>query len=345
MQLRQPCYNRSVSLLVPLRDVQLAERESLRQRYLEQARAPGTKLVYERHWIRFVGWCELVGVSVPIDDRLVQPVEPAIVADYIVSLAERGLAASTIEVAVAAIGARHLSSALPTPTAHPGVREVMSGASRQSAREGRGRGSADPILPEELRRMLACLHPGLLGCRNASILTFGLAGGFRREELARLQVTDLKLQPDGILVSLRWSKTDQDGEGHERRISAGDFPELCPVQWIRTWLSSAGIDSGPLFRAIDRMGGLTERGLDPRRIDQIVREQASRARERFPDSFRGGHYSAHSLRSGLATAALLAGKDVREVQEHLGHRSVQTTLRYQRAAHVRGSSVTKGIGL
>jgi integrase len=200
-------------------------------------------------------------------------------------------------------------------------------------------------MPAELRRMLACLHPGLIGCRNAAILTFGLAGGFRREELSRLQVTDLRIDPEGIIVSLRWSKTDQEGAGHERRISAGEHPELCPVQWIRTWLSSAGIDSGPLFRAVDRSGGITDHGLDPRRIDQIVREQSVLARERFPDSFRGGHYSAHSLRSGLATVALLAGKDVREVQEHLGHRSVQTTLRYQRAARVRGSSVTKGIGL
>jgi integrase len=200
-------------------------------------------------------------------------------------------------------------------------------------------------MPDELRRMLACLQPGLMGCRNAAILTFGLAGGFRREELSRLQLTDLQIASDGILVSLRWSKTDQEGEGHERRISAGDHSDLCPVQWIRTWLASAGIDSGPLFRAIDRSGSITEHGLDPRRFDQIVREHAIRARERFVDTFRGGHYSAHSLRSGLATAALLAGKDVREVQEHLGHKSIQTTLRYHRAAKVRGSSVTKGIGL
>jgi integrase len=334
-----------VSLLVPDRDVQLAERESLRRQYAEQARAPGTKVVYGRHWQRFRSWCEIEGIVVPPTGKLLVPVDPGVVADYLVSLAERGLAASTMEVVAAAIGAQHLSSGLPTPTAHPGVREVMSGASRQSAREGRGRGSADPLMPDELRRMLACMHPGLIGCRNAAILTFGLAGGFRREEIARLQVTDLKLDSDGIIVHLRWSKTDQSGEGHERRISIGEHQELCPVQWIRTWLSSAGIDSGPMFRAIDRSGGITEHGLDPRRIDQIVREHATKARERFPDSFRGGHYSAHSLRSGLATAALLAGKDVREVQEHLGHRSVQTTLRYQRAAHVRGSSVTKGIGL
>jgi integrase len=335
-----------MALLVPVRDIAIAARDSLRQQYLEQSRAPGTVAVYARHWEKFRAWCSAAGVELPDSrDRITLSVDPTLVADYLVSLSERGLSAATIHVASSAIGAKHLSSALPTPTAHPGVREVLSGIGRISAREGRGRGAADPILPEEIRRMIACVHPGLIGCRNAAILTFGLAGGFRREELVRLQISDLQMLPDSILVALRWSKSDQSGEGHERRVTAGDHPELCPVQWIRTWLASAGIDRGPLFRSIDRSGGLTERGLDPRRIDQIVREHAARARERYPDSFRGGHYSAHSLRSGLATAALLAGKDVREVQEHLGHRSVQTTLRYQRAAAVRTSDVTRGIGL
>jgi len=336
----------SVSLLVPVRDLELAKRDSLRQQYIEQARAPGTLAVYLRHWDHFCAWAATSGVTLPSsDERLLIPVEPTLVADYLISLSERHLAASTIQVASAAIGSKHLSAALPTPTAHPAVREVLLGIGRISAREGRGRGQSDPLMPEEIRRMIACVNPGLLGCRNAAILTFGMAGGFRREEIARLQVTDLQVLSDSILVELRWSKSDQTGEGHERRVAAGDHPELCPVQWIRTWLSNAGIDRGPLFRALDRSGGITERGLDPRRIDQLVREHAAAARERYPDSFRGGHYSAHSLRAGLATAALLAGKDVREVQSHLGHRSVQTTLRYHRIAAVRKSDVTKGIGL
>ena len=274
-----------------------------------------------------------------------RPVDPRCVADYLISMAERGLSASTLSVAAAAIGARHLASAIPTPTAHPGVREVLAGAARQAAREGRGRGPADPLMPDELRRMLTCVSPGLIGIRNSAILSFGLASGMRREEISRLQVTDLRIEEDGIRVRLSWSKTDQTGHGHERRVAAGDHPDLCPVQWIRTWLSNAGHSTGPLFRAIDTKGGLTDHGISPRRIDQIVREHVAMAREKHPDTFRGGRYSAHSLRAGLATAALLSGKDVRDVQTHLGHKSVQTTLRYHRAASVRESTVTKGIGL
>jgi integrase len=53
-------------------------------------------------------------------------------------------------------------------------------------------------------------------------------------------------------------------------------------------------------------------------------------------------YSAHSLRSGLVTAAAIGGADERTIMKHTGHRSVQMVRRYIRDANLfRNNPATK----
>jgi integrase len=266
------------------------------------------------------------------------------VADYIIELRERGNAGSTLTVAVSAISHRNKHANCPSPLDHPQVREVLAGAKRLAARAGAGRGPSEPLLPADIRSFVTKLKSGLVGQRDMALLTFGLAGGFRREELCRLTLDCLRFDGSGVLVTLRFSKTDQEGEGHTRRISLGDSLDLCPVANVRTWLAASGITSGYLFRPIVN-GRAMERPLSPRRVDQIVREYTRRVMAETPGALAGKRYSAHSLRAGLCTAAALAGKSEREIREHVDHKSAQTTARYIRGAKIRASAVTKGIGL
>lgn len=322
---------------MPAVDVALEARAERRREYASHAKADGTWTVYDGHWARFGAFCRAQGLSAG------PPTSPEALADYIVHLRERGRAASTLTVAVAAIAHRNRLAAAPSPADHPQVREVLAGARRLAAQAGAGRGASDPLLPTDLRGMIARVDPKtLVGQRNLALLSVGLAGGFRRGELSRLAVEDVRFEPSGMRVRLRTSKTDQEGRGHERRIALGDFIELCPVRNLQTWLAVSGIRTGPIFRPIVYGRVIVEKCISPRRIDQIVRE-LSRAVD--PGALSGRKYSAHSLRSGLCTSAALAGKDLREIGEHVDHRSVNTTARYVRAAGVRVSSVTKGIGL
>jgi integrase len=48
------------------------------------------------------------------------------------------------------------------------------------------------------------------------LLLVGFAGAFRRSELVSLDVADIEFNADGLVVQLRRSKTDQEGEG--RRV-------------------------------------------------------------------------------------------------------------------------------
>ena len=62
----------------------------------------------------------------------------------------------------------------------------------------------------------------------------------RRSNLAALTIHDLRLDPEGFVVRVRRSKTDQESRGDFVVIPA-TFTATCPVQRIRRWLERAGL--------------------------------------------------------------------------------------------------------
>jgi len=81
-----------------------------------------------------------------------------------------------------------------------------------------------------------------------ALLLLGFAGAFRRSELVALDVSDVQFAAEGLIVTLRRSKTDQEGEGMIKGVSFGSVPATCPVRALRTWLDIIKISDGPLFR-------------------------------------------------------------------------------------------------
>ena len=98
----------------------------------------------------------------------------------------------------------------------------------------------------KVRAMVALAPPGLKGVRDRALLLLGFAGAFRRSELVALDVADIAETETGLLVTIRRSKTDQDGEGVTIAITRGDV--ACPARALREWLDAAGIEAGPIFR-------------------------------------------------------------------------------------------------
>jgi len=70
--------------------------------------------------------------------------------------------------------------------------------------------------------------------------SIGWAAALRRSELAELRATDLRFEPDGLIIAPRWSKTDQEPAGEA--VPFGALPETCPVRAVRAWLAVAGDD-------------------------------------------------------------------------------------------------------
>jgi hypothetical protein len=61
-----------------------------------------------------------------------------------------------------------------------------------------------------------------------ALLLLGFAGAFRRSELVALDVADLEETDDGYKITIRRSKTDQEGHGATIAIARG--VTTCPVK-------------------------------------------------------------------------------------------------------------------
>ena len=72
---------------------------------------------------------------------------------------------------------------------------------------------------DDIRAMVDSTDSGLIGLRDRALILLGFAGAFRRSELVGLDVEDCSFGKDGLIVTLRRSKTDQEGAGPEDRHS------------------------------------------------------------------------------------------------------------------------------
>jgi hypothetical protein len=131
---------------------------------------------------------------------------------------------------------------------------------------------------------------------------------------------------DFAIWVVRRGKTDQEQQGRQVPVAFGERPETCPVRASAAWLEAAGIIEGPLFRAVDRHGNVSSEPLDPGSIARILKKAARRS---GMDPAEAAKIAGHSLRSGTATAAAIAGASEREIAALTGHRS-QEVRRYIR---------------
>ena len=306
----------------------LAELDARAHDYAAAAHAPNTLRAYAADLRAFAAWGRALQL-------VTLPADPRTVARYLAALADAGRKCSTIGRALTAINVAHTRAGFPGPREAPqvrdawrGVRRVLSVAPRQKA----------PILVEDLRTLATALPSTLHGTRDRAILVLGWAMGARRSEVVALEVADLRLTADGFEITIRRSKTDQEGAGHVIGVPFGSTPATCPVRTVLAWKSAANVEAGPLFRSL-KNGRPTSRALDGRDLARVVQAAAARAG-------LAGDLAGHSLRAGLITQAARQGKAERDIMRHTGHRSAATLRRYIRAGELfTSNNPAQGIGL
>jgi integrase len=125
--------------------------------------------------------------------------------------------------------------------------------------------------------MVSATDAALIGTRDRALILLGFAGAFRRSELVALEIEDCHFGTDGLTVTIRRSKTDQEGAGRKIGIPYGADPQTCPVRNVQIWTSVAGITDGPLLRAVDRHGKVQASRLGGVSVARIVKKLAERA--------------------------------------------------------------------
>jgi len=206
---------------------------------------------------------------------------------------------------------------LESPTSAGMVRNTLKGIGTATAPKA-------PTLTDDIRAMVDATDAGLIGARDRALVLLGFAGAFRRSELVCLDIEDCSFGKDGLTVTLRRSKTDQDGAGRKIGIPYGSNPETCPVRTIQAWIEQAVLSDGALFRSINRHGQVQAGGLSGMDVARVVKKLAERA------GLDPAKYAGHSLRAGHATSAAIAGASERSIMKQTGHRSVQMVRRYIR---------------
>lgn len=251
------------------------------------------------------------------------PSTSEMVAEYLAECAGT-CAVATIQRRLAAIAKAHVALGADDPTKAEIVKATMRGIRRSL---GTAQREAKPILREDLFSMLERMGADPKAIRDRALLLLGFAGAFRRSELVDLDVADIEHVRQGLVVLLRRSKTDQEGRGRKIGIPHGRT-RWCPVRHLTDWLDHAGIEVGPIFRPVDRHGHIADQRLSGEAVSIIVKDRAEAA------GFDPAAYSGHSLRSGLATSAVIAGVSTLSIRRTTGHASDAMLARYVRIGDI-----------
>ena len=258
----------SATALVPLAPPQssaLAPAAARAQEYFRAAQAANTRRAYASDWKHFAAWCRAAGQGS-------LPAAPETVVLYLSALAETARV-STLTRRLSAISQAHQAAGLETPTAHLAVRKLMAGIRRQ---KGTAQTGKRPLVTADLRVLLAPLGSRrILEVRDRALLLVGFAGAFRRSELVGLDVGDLEFNREGLIVNIRRSKTDPEGQGRKVGIPYGSTPATCPVRALEAWLAVLGADDGPLFRGINRHGHLAGGRLTAQSVALVIKRLAA----------------------------------------------------------------------
>jgi integron integrase len=204
------------------------------------------------------------------------------------------------------------------------------------------RGPKLPVVltPEEVQAVLSCTS----GTSSLMLrLTYG--GGLRVSEATRLRVQDLDFGNENLMV--RSGKGDKDRatilpaslvpelNAHlqrVRKLHEQDLKKGCGAVWLPNALARKYPNAPKEWKwqyvfpaknlSVDPESGVTRR----HHVSEQVLQRALRAAASRADLPK--RVTVHTLRHSFATHLLMQGVNIREVQELLGHKNVETTMIY-----------------
>lgn len=311
-----------------------AAREAMEEalRYAREALSDNTRLAYASDWQDFATWCSTAGLAS-------LPAIPETVASYLAALARTHAVATLRRRLVSIAKAHRMAGHIGFWPAHPIISETLRGIARS---RGRPQRRAAALTTPEIRRLMAVCGSDLAGLRDRALILLGYAGALRRAELVAVDVEHLRFDATGLRLHIPRSKGDQAGEGEDLGIPRGQRRETCPVRALESWMVASDTKYGPLFRKVNRWGGLEPGRLHPSGVRQILLRRVEQA---GIEGTALEPVSPHSLRAGMVTQAFKAGLSDEAIMAHSRHRDLRTMRRYVRRAKLLEDSPAKRLDL
>jgi hypothetical protein len=273
-----------------------------------QNAAPGrhaaeTRRLYAADWADFVAWGRA-------RQHGVLPAEPGIVAAYLRALSTT-LSAGALARRAAAIADRHRRENLPSPAQDEHVRGVLRAA--RNANHARlvtpsaARTRRPAPGPTQLLRMATRCPGDLAGLRDRALLLLS-AAGLGGETLLALDREHLQFTANAVMLALPGidsrtlkpvsvSASEADQPAPSEPVAEVGAPALsashdaapfiigrlavaasCPVRALERWLEHSDTQFGPVFRKVNRWGGIEHARLRPDGLRRIRQRRADALR-------------------------------------------------------------------
>lgn len=170
------------------------------------------------------------------------------------------------------------------------------------------------IEPETMRLLIDSIDPStLIGLRNIALFTTLASSGLRIQELAQLKPEQVIQRGDGYLLHMYAQIGKNQDEDREANISVE------AVEAIKEWLASRAIQSEYIFTSFDgRAHKPLTNHISPQGAWKVVKE--------ITEAQGLQNIKPHDFRRFVGTQ--LAKKDIRSAQLALGHKRIETTVKY-----------------
>jgi integrase len=299
----------------PRRALRLPDLDYSKRAVLNALDSPASVRAYAFAIDDFIGWY----CSEPL------AFSRTVVIRYRIELESRRLAASTINIRLAAV------RRLAYEAADTGLlsRELAAGIQRVKGAKRIGIRLGNWLTADQSRAVLKMPDISTVGGRrDRAILALLFGCGLRRGEVAGLNVSDLQLRDD------HWVIADLIGKG--RHIRTVPVPQWVK-QAIDEWLAAAPVTTGKLFRCVSRTGNVWGTRITEKVIWHIVKRYGIAA------GLTG--LAPHDCRRTCAKLCDESGGELEQIQFLLGHVSVETTERYLGCKQHLRVAVNDSIGL
>lgn len=244
-------------------------------------------------------------------------------AEYLASAADT-LAVATLQHRLIAIHRAHLEAGHASPAMDSLVKRTMQGIRRT---KGTAQRRVRALVKDDIIELVLTAEKQrpMKAARDAALILVGFAGAFRRSELVSIRKEEITAFDHGVEIHIQRTKTQQE-KGHTVFIPCAKSSR-CPVKALEKWLVLSGIESGPVFRPVNRHDQIaSHEALTPQSVALVLKETIHRAKS--ADAAKS--VAGHSLRAGYCTEATSLGVATHVIMEQTGHRSSATLAKYIR---------------
>lgn len=220
------------------------------------------------------------------------------------------------------------------------VKQFVSGLIRTHRRNEDVR-KAQALTLEQLTRLYTYLaaEATVRSTRDGALISVGIAAALRSSSIAELKLKDVTRTRtyDGVLLNVRFSKTDQDAHGVHIPVKASPSSKLCPVKALDSWLSVLMVqgvtpETHPDFPLFPTLRGNQIKEtviLHPAvTITKLVRDVLVAAEAVSKNGVV--MYSSHSLRSTFITLSSQQQIHAEQIARISQHKSMSIVREYDR---------------